>query len=84
MVDQPCTQKAQSRKKSPQTFAHPENFSKNVSMMFDNHTILLFWLQNKQTVDQVANKINKALGQVSDWCYRNGMAVHPQKSQKKC
>ena len=43
------TQKAQSRKKNPQTFAHPVNFSKNLSAMFDNHTILLFWLQNKQT-----------------------------------
>ena len=50
--------------------------------MFDNHTILLYWLQNKQTVHHVANKINKALGQVSEWCYRNGMAVHPKKSQK--
>ena len=35
-------QKAQSRKKSPQTFAHLVNFSKNASVMFDNHTILLF------------------------------------------
>ena len=34
--------KAQSRKKSPQTFAHLMNFSNNVSAMFDNHTILLF------------------------------------------
>ena len=35
-------QKAQSRKKSPQTFAHLMNFSKNASVKFDNHTILLF------------------------------------------
>ena len=28
---------AQSRKKSPHTFAHLVNFSKNVSAMFDNH-----------------------------------------------
>ena len=32
------------KKKSPQTFAHLANFSKNVSAMFDNHTILLFCL----------------------------------------
>ena len=32
------------KKKSPQTFAHLVNFSKHVSAMFDNHTILLFWL----------------------------------------
>ena len=43
------TRKAQLRKQIPQTFAHLVNFSKNVSSMFDNHTILLFWLQNKQT-----------------------------------
>ena len=43
--------KAQSRKKkkSSHTFAHLVNFSKIVSSMFDNHTILLFWLWNKQT-----------------------------------
>ena len=39
----------QSRKKSPWAFAHFVNFSKNVSVTFDNHTILLFWLQNRQT-----------------------------------
>ena len=33
------------KKKSPQTFAHLVNSSQNVSFMFDNHTILLFWLQ---------------------------------------
>ena len=39
------TRKAQSRKRSPHTFAHFVNFSdKNVSAIFDNHTILLFWL----------------------------------------
>ena len=43
------TRKAQLRKQIPQTFAHLVNFSKNVSAMFDNHTILLLWLQNKQT-----------------------------------
>ena len=37
------------REKSPQTFAHLVDFSTNVSAMFDNHTILLFWLWNKQT-----------------------------------
>ena len=31
------------------TFAHLVNFHQNVSAMFDNHTILLFWLYNKQT-----------------------------------
>ena len=41
--------KAQSRKKSPHTFAHLVNFSKYVSAMFDNRTILLFWLYNEQT-----------------------------------
>ena len=41
--------KAQSRKRSPQTFEHLANFSKNVSAMFDNRTILLFWLYNEQT-----------------------------------
>ena len=30
------------KKKGPQTFAHLMNFSKNVSSMFDNHTVLLF------------------------------------------
>ena len=33
------------KKKSPRTFAHLVNSSQNVSFMFDNHTILLFWLQ---------------------------------------
>ena len=37
------------KKKSPQTFAHLVNFSKNVSAMFDNRTILLFWLYDEQT-----------------------------------
>ena len=37
------------REKSPQIFAHLVYFSTNVSAMFDNHTILLFWLWNKQT-----------------------------------
>ena len=32
------------KRKSPQTFAQLVNFSKNVSAMFDNQTILLFWL----------------------------------------
>ena len=41
--------KAQSRKKSPQTFAHLVNFPKNLSVMFVNRTILLFWLWNEQT-----------------------------------
>ena len=36
--------------RSSQTFAHVVNVSQNVSATFDNHTILLFWLQNKQTV----------------------------------
>ena len=36
------------KKKSPQTFAHLMNFSKNVSAM--NHAIWLFLLQNKQTL----------------------------------
>ena len=29
------------KKKSPQTFAHLVNFFKNVSVMFDNHTVNL-------------------------------------------
>ena len=29
------------QEKSPQTFAHLMNFSKNVSATFDNHTVLL-------------------------------------------
>ena len=33
---------SEKHKKSPQTFAHLVHFSKNVSAMFDNHTILLF------------------------------------------
>ena len=37
------------QEKSPQTFAHLVNLSKQVSAMFDNHTILLFSLQNKQS-----------------------------------
>ena len=37
-----------SQEKSPETFAHLVNFSKNVSAMFDNRTILLFWLKNEQ------------------------------------
>ena len=32
------------QEKSPQTFAHLVNFSIGVSAVFDNHTILLFWL----------------------------------------
>ena len=32
------------KKKSPHTFAHLGNFSKNESATFDNHKILLFWL----------------------------------------
>ena len=35
--------------KSPQTLAHLVNFSKNMSVMFDNHTIALFSLENKRT-----------------------------------
>ena len=34
--------KSQSRKRSPQTFVHVVNFSKNVPV---NHTILLLWLE---------------------------------------
>ena len=37
------------KKKSPQSFAHLVNSSQNVPPMFDNQTILLFWLQDKQT-----------------------------------
>ena len=37
------------QEKSPQTFAHLVNFSKNVSAIFYNRTILLFRLENKQT-----------------------------------
>ena len=39
---------AQSRRESPDTFSHLLSFS-NVSAMFDNHTILLFWSKNGQT-----------------------------------
>lgn len=34
-----------------------------------------------ETVDRVETKINKALGPVSDWCHRNSMTVHPEKSE---
>ena len=37
------------QEKSPPVFAHLVNFSKNVSTMFDNHTISLFLLWDKQT-----------------------------------
>ena len=37
------------KKKSPQTFAHLVHFLINLSTMSDNHTILLFWVQNKRT-----------------------------------
>ena len=36
----------QNQEKSPQAFAHLVNFSKNVSAMFYNQKILLFWLYN--------------------------------------
>ena len=43
LPDQPISiRKAQSRKKSPHTFAHLLNSQTNVSAMFVNHTILLF------------------------------------------
>ena len=44
-----CSANQHSRKKNPATLAHPVNFSKNVSAMFDNYTMSLFKLQNKQT-----------------------------------
>ena len=37
------------KKNEPTNLCAPRDFSKNVSVMFDNHTILLFWLYNKQT-----------------------------------
>ena len=47
LLSQSATEK-HNQEKSPQTFAHFENFFTNVSAMFDNHTIL-FRLYNKQT-----------------------------------
>ena len=41
--------KVQSSKKAHKPLRTSCISSKNVSAMFDNHTILLFWLQNKQT-----------------------------------
>ena len=34
-----------------------------------------------ETMVQVANKMNKFLGCLSDWCHRSSMAVHPKKSE---
>ncbi|CAB4038916.1 Hypothetical predicted protein, partial [Paramuricea clavata] len=34
-----------------------------------------------ETVDQVILKLNETLGLVSEWCYKNGMTVHPAKSE---
>ena len=34
-----------------------------------------------ETVDQVILKINETLGLVSEWCYKNGMTVHPAKTE---
>ena len=45
LTSQSALEKHNQEKKCPQTFAHLVNFSNNVSAMFDNHTILLFWLE---------------------------------------
>ena len=37
-----CPAEKQNQEKSPQTFAHLVNFQKNA--MFENHTLLSFWL----------------------------------------
>ena len=37
------------KKEKPRNLCAPREFLKKMSAMFDNHTILLFWLQNKQT-----------------------------------
>ena len=37
------------KKKKPTNRCTPRKFLKNVSAMFDNHKLLLFWLWNKQT-----------------------------------
>ena len=34
-----------------------------------------------ETVDQVILKLNETLGLVSEWCYKNGMTVHPAKTE---
>ena len=45
LPDQPISiRKAQSRKKSPHTFAHRMNCEKHVSAMCDNHIFVLFCL----------------------------------------
>ena len=59
------------KKKSPETFAHLVNFSINVSATFDNHTILLLWLENKQTVHMLPFR-----GQVT-WSPRTRCAKDP-------
>jgi hypothetical protein len=33
------------------------------------------------TVGQVILKLNETLGPVSEWCYKNGMTVHPAKTE---
>ena len=40
LASQSASQKHNKEKKSPQTFAHLVNFSKNVSATFDNHVIM--------------------------------------------
>ena len=34
-----------------------------------------------ETVDQVILKLNETLGFESEWCYKNGMTVHPAKTE---
>ena len=34
-----------------------------------------------ETVDQVVLKLNKTLSQVNIWCQRNGMTIHPTKTE---
>ena len=48
MPSQSATEKHNQEKKSPQTFTHFVN-SSNVSAMFDNHSILLFWMTIEYT-----------------------------------
>ena len=48
-----------------------------LEMYADDTTLTCFG----ETVDQVVLKLNKTLSQVNTWCQRNGMTIHPTKTE---
>ena len=61
-----CTQKAQSRK---QNFGHLVKYSKNVSAIFDNNKILLFWLYNTFCMFVLCDRISCSVHLISTYSY---------------